>query len=41
MVVGQPNPNYLVSLIGAYNSLGQKFKWIDKEAIEKIRRSTL
>lgn len=29
------DPNYLVSLIGAYNSLGQKFKWIDKEAIEK------
>ena len=29
------DPNYLVSLIGAYQSLGQKFKWIDKEAIEK------
>ncbi|HEM9586132.1 TPA: C40 family peptidase [Streptococcus agalactiae] len=29
------DPNYFNSLLSAYNSLGQKYKWIDKEAIEK------
>lgn len=29
------DPNYLISLLGAYNSIGQKYQWIDREAIEK------
>lgn len=29
------DPNYLTSLLSAYNSIGQKYQWLDREAIEK------
>lgn len=29
------NPNYFIELSNAYNTIGQKYKWIDKEAIDK------
>lgn len=29
------DPNYLTSLLSAYNAIGQKYQWIDREAIEK------
>lgn len=29
------DPGYLIKLLSAYNTLGQKYQWLDREAIEK------